>query len=113
MAFVVQGHRIELTIQDIYFLIVLPPLGVVAEIHTVLPRGRHIDEFGEHHCVYGSRAKGTTTQFDDLERLETRGVVNIFDAIDYSTIFSSPKSCSLFSSQVYLLENIFISSLGT
>lgn len=28
-AFVVQGHQIKLTIQDIYFLIRLPPLGGV------------------------------------------------------------------------------------
>ena len=28
-AFVVQGHRIELTVQDLYFLTRLPPLGMV------------------------------------------------------------------------------------
>ena len=28
-AFVVQGHRIELTVQDLYFLTGLPPLGMV------------------------------------------------------------------------------------
>ena len=28
-AFVVQGHRIELTAQDLYFLTSLPPLGMV------------------------------------------------------------------------------------
>ena len=27
--FVVQGHRIELTVQDVYFLTGLPPLGMV------------------------------------------------------------------------------------
>ena len=28
-AFVVQGHKIELTVQDLYFLTGLPPLGMV------------------------------------------------------------------------------------
>ena len=27
--FIVQGHRIELTVQDLYFQIGLPPLGMV------------------------------------------------------------------------------------
>ena len=31
-AFIVQGHRIELTIQDLYFLTGLPPLGMVGNM---------------------------------------------------------------------------------
>lgn len=55
-----QGHRIELVIQDIYFLTGFAPLGVVREIHPVLPRGRHIDEFSKCDYVQGSCEKGTT-----------------------------------------------------
>ena len=35
--FIVQGHQIKLTIQDIYFLTSLPPLGMVGNIKPVLP----------------------------------------------------------------------------
>ena len=45
--FVVQGHRIELTVQDVYFLTGLPPLGMVGNTQPVLPWGRHIMEFVE------------------------------------------------------------------
>lgn len=55
-------------IQDIYFLIGFPPLGVVGEIHLVFPCGRHIGEFVDHHCVLGVRAKGTTIHINDIER---------------------------------------------
>jgi len=40
--FVFQGHKIELTIQDVYFLTSIPPLGVVGDIHLVLPHRRNI-----------------------------------------------------------------------
>ena len=36
---IVQGHRIELTVQDLYFLTGLPPLGMVGNTQRVLPRG--------------------------------------------------------------------------
>lgn len=58
-------------IQDIYFLTRLPPLGVVGEIHLMLSLGRHIDEFVDHHYVWGIHAKGMTIWINDLERLET------------------------------------------
>ena len=48
-AFIVQGHRIKLTVQDIYFLTGLPPLGMVGNMQPVLPRGRNIMEFVERH----------------------------------------------------------------
>ena len=35
--FIVQGHRIELTVQDVYFLTGLPPLGMVGNTQPVLP----------------------------------------------------------------------------
>ena len=73
-AFIVQGYKIELTIQDIYFLTGLSPLEVVGEIHPVLRCGRHIEEFAKHHCVQGGHAKGMTIRVDDLERLETRAI---------------------------------------
>jgi len=41
-AFVVQGHKIELTLQDIYFMTGIPPIGVVGDIHLMLPRERNI-----------------------------------------------------------------------
>ena len=73
-AFVVQGHRIKLTVQDLYFLIGLPPLGMVGNMQPVLPRGRDIMEFVERHCRPGVRVKGTRISIGDLERLETRAV---------------------------------------
>ena len=72
--FVVQGHRIELTVQDVYFLTGLPPLGIVGDTQPVLPRGRHIMEFVERHCRPGFQVKGTRISIGDLERLETRAV---------------------------------------
>ena len=33
--FIVQGHRIKLTVQDIYFLTSLPPLGMVGNTHPM------------------------------------------------------------------------------
>ena len=72
--FVVQGHRIELTVQDVYFLTGLPPLGIVGDTQPVLSRGRHIMEFVERHCRPGLQVKGTRISIGDLERLETRAV---------------------------------------
>ena len=72
--FVVQGHRIELTVQDVYFLTGLLPLGMVGNMQPVLPRGRNIMEFVERHCRPGLRVKGTRIPIGDLERLETRAV---------------------------------------
>ena len=46
-AFIVQGHRIELTLQDLYFLTGLPPLGMVGNTQPVSPRGHNIMEFFE------------------------------------------------------------------
>ena len=48
--FIVQGHQIELTVQDIYFLTGLPPFGMVGNTQPVLPRGQNIMEFVERHC---------------------------------------------------------------
>ena len=72
--FVVQGHRIELTVQDVYFLTGLPPLGMVGNTQPVLPRGRNIMEFVGRHCRLGLQVKGTRISIKDLERLETRAV---------------------------------------
>ena len=73
-AFVVKGHRIELTVQDLYLLTGLPPLGMVGNTQPVLPRGCNIMEFVERHCRPGVRVKGTRISIGDLERLETRAV---------------------------------------
>ena len=72
--FVVQGHRIELTVQDLYFLTSLPPLGMVGNTQPVLPWGQNIMEFVERHCRSGLQVKGTRIPIGDLERLETRAV---------------------------------------
>ena len=47
--FIVQGHRIELTVQDLYFLTGLPPLGMVGNTQPVLPREHNIMEFVEKY----------------------------------------------------------------
>ena len=47
--FIVQGHRTELTVKDLYILTGLPPLGMVGNTQPVLPRGRNIMEFVERH----------------------------------------------------------------
>ena len=72
--FVVQGHKIELIVQDVYFLIGLPPLGMVGNTQPVLPRGQNIMQFVEQHCQPGFRVKGTRIMIGDLERLETWAV---------------------------------------
>ena len=56
--FIVQGHRIELTVQDIYFLTSIPPLGMVRNTQPVLSRGWNIIEFVECHCQPGLYVKG-------------------------------------------------------
>ena len=72
--FVVQGHRIELTVQDVYFLTGLQPLGMVGNTQPVLPRGRHIMEFVERHYRLGLQVKASRIPIEDLERLETRAM---------------------------------------
>lgn len=37
----------------------------------MFPRGRHIGEFVDHHCVSCFYAKGTTIHINDVEILET------------------------------------------
>ena len=88
-AFVVQGHRIELTVQDLYFLTGLPPLGMVGNTQLVLPHGHNIMEFVERHCRPGVRVKGTRISIGDLERLETRVLE------DYSVLWTRPISLVL------------------
>ena len=73
-AFIVQGHLNELTVQDIYFLTGLPPLGMVGNTQPMLPRGQNIIEFVKHHYQLGLHVKGTQIPIRDLERLETRVV---------------------------------------
>ena len=51
--FIVQGHSIELTVQDLYFLTGLSPLGMVGNTQPVLSRGLNIMEFVERHCQPG------------------------------------------------------------
>ena len=55
-------------------MIGFPPLGVVGDIHLVLPRGRNIIKFVEHNCRWGVHVKGMTIPLVDLERLETQAV---------------------------------------
>ena len=72
--FIVQGHRIELTVQDLYFPTGLPPLGMVGNTQPVLPWGRNIMEFVEQHFNPGIQVKGTQISIEDLERLDTWAV---------------------------------------
>ena len=68
------GHRIELTVQDVYFLTGVPPLGMVGNTQPVLHRGWNIMEYVDRHFRPGLQVKGTQIPIGDLERLETRGV---------------------------------------
>ena len=72
--FIVQGHKIELKVQVLYFLTGIPPLGMVGNAQPVLSQGCNIMEFVERHCRPGVRVKGTRISTGDLERLETRAV---------------------------------------
>ena len=75
--FIVQGPRIELTVQDIYFLTRLPALGMVGNAQPLLPWGNNIIEFLECHCQLGLQVKGNLIPIKDLERLETRDVAAV------------------------------------
>ena len=63
-----------MTVQDLYFLTGLPPLGMVGNTQPVLLRGQNIMEFVERHCRPGLQVKGTWILIVDLKRLETRAV---------------------------------------
>lgn len=71
MVFVVQGHKIELILQDIYFLTGIPLLGVFGDIHPILPCGRNIIEFVEFCNPHDVSVKGMTIPIGDLSKLET------------------------------------------
>ena len=75
--FVVQGHRIELIVQDVYFLTGLPPLGMVGNMQPVLPWVWNIMEFVERHFQLGLQVKGMRIPIGDLERLETWAVAAV------------------------------------
>lgn len=50
---------------------------MVGDIHPVLPHGRNIIEFMEHHFQWVVRVKGMTIPLIDLERLETQVVLAV------------------------------------
>ena len=88
-AFIVQGHRIKLTVQDLYFLTGLPPLGMVGNTQPVLPWGRNIMDFVERHFRPGVQVKGTQISIGDPERLETWVVAAVVLRILGSQAFRS------------------------
>ena len=69
--FVLHRHNIKLTLEDIYFLNRLPPLGVVVDIYPMSPHGRNITEFVELHYPRDLCVKDMTISVGDLERLDT------------------------------------------
>ena len=57
-----------------YFLIGLPPLGMLGNTQPVLSCKKNIMDFVECHFKPGLHVKGTQIPIGDLERLETRAV---------------------------------------
>ena len=98
---IVQGHWIELTCQDIYFLTGLPPLGMVRNTQPVLLRGRNITEFVEQHCRPSLQVKGTRILIGDLERLEIRTM-----ATTVLRILGNPALHHITGGQMMLVEKV-------
>ena len=48
--FLFQGQRIEITLEDVYFITGLPILGVVGDLAPILSQGETLEDLCDRHC---------------------------------------------------------------
>ena len=72
--FLLQGMRIEITLEDVYFITGLPILGVVGDLVPMLSQGETLDELCDRHCYAATYMHGSYILMCDIEELSTREV---------------------------------------
>ena len=57
--FLFQGQRIEITLEDVYFITGLPILGVVGDLAPVLSQGETLEDICDRHCYATVYVRGS------------------------------------------------------
>ena len=73
--FIIQEERIEITLIDIYFLIMLPMLGVIDDTMPKLTHGVSLDNLCERHCYASAMVHSSYILVCYIESLANREVV--------------------------------------
>ena len=69
--FLFQGQRIEITLEDVYFLAELPMLGVVGDLEPMLSQRETLEELSDRHCYATAYVRGSYILMCDIEDLST------------------------------------------
>ena len=70
-AFLFQGQRIKITLEDVYFLTRLPMLGLVGDLAPMLSQGKTLEELCDRHCYAMAYVCGSYILMCDIEELST------------------------------------------
>ena len=71
----IQEHRVEITLLDVYFLTGLPMLGVIGDLVLVLHQGETLEELCDRHYYTTAYVCGSHILTCDIEDLSTHVVV--------------------------------------
>ena len=85
--FLFQGHRIKITLEDVYFITGLPILGVVGDLAPVLSQGETLEDLCEQNCYTTAYVCGSYILMCDIEEFSTRAMGNLLQCILGSTRF--------------------------
>ena len=79
--FLFQGQRIEITLEDVYFIIGIPILEVVGDLTLVLSQGETLEDLCDQHYYTTVYVRGSYILMCDIEELSTRVVGNLLQCI--------------------------------
>ena len=72
--FLFQGQRIEITLEDVYFITGLPILGVVGDLAPVLSQGETLEDLCDRHYYATTYVCASYILMCDIEDFSTREV---------------------------------------
>ena len=99
--FLFQGQRIEITLEDVYFITGLPILGVVGDLEPVLSLGETLEDLCDQHCYATTYVRGSYILMCDIEELSTREVGTLLQCI-----LGSIGSHKISGGQLQLVEHV-------
>ena len=73
----IQGHCVEITLLDMYFLTGLPMLGFFDDLVPVLSHGETLEELCHRHYYMTTYVRGSQILTCDIKDLSTRAIVTM------------------------------------
>ena len=83
--FLFQGQRIEIMLEDVYFITGLPILGVVGDLAPILSRGETLEDLCDRHCYATAYVHDSYILMCDIKDLSTQTVGTLLQHILGST----------------------------